>query len=401
MNLRTARGARSSSGDGPDGAADGDPAFEARDVHGVEAARDLAGLDGGGRRHRLTAGGPASGQSLQGPFHVGAGNGPAHPEHDPVGRSAPGGQRPHRGQRDRCPRVRRRERIAVEEPLQFDLGSVAVADDPRHRHVVAGACPVPPDRVGVQVGIPDDCREQFQPRAPVLRQHVQGEVGGVERLDHAQRRSQFGEAQRKGLSRPRRPARRQKMGQERRCPGLALGFVEPAERQRRGDTHQGVRCPGHDVGADAARRLEEGLGGIGGDEGRRAAENVARGRPVVLEDGAGAAGEGVVGIAGSQGEGGGGQDREDEQRCAVRWPAASACRSETGVPSRQHREREWRGVVADLRSACRSETGVPGRRAAHCSCPRSLDHAKSSQLGPLPSGGSARAVAITRLEGTK
>ena len=83
------------------------------------------------------------------------------------------------------------------------------------------------------------------------------------------------------------------------------------------------------------------------------------------------------------------RNREDEQRCAVRWPAASACRPEAGVPSRfcrpgmavcgfrgplgrrcrpeagaprrKRRAAEWRGVVADLRSACRPEVGVPSR----------------------------------------
>ena len=87
---------------------------------------------------------------------------------------------------------------------------------------------------------------------------------------------------------------------------------------------------------DASKKASAGSGGVNADG---PSCKLARGQPVVLEDGARAAGEGVVGAAGGRDEGGGDQNREGEQRCAVRRPAASACRSETGAPSRQHRER--------------------------------------------------------------
>ena len=135
--------------------------------------------------------------------------------------------------------------------------------------------------------------------------------------------------------------------------------------------------------------------------------------------------------------------REAEQRCVVRWPSARACRPEVGVPLPASREAERRCVVRwPAASACRPEVGVPSRpracsRAAvrgfaalsgcaaglkaptgrtggvrlparhpGCRCPNPHRPSpgrstKWSQLGPLPSGGSARAVAITRLEGTK
>ena len=76
------------------------------------------------------------------------------------------------------------------------------------------------------------------------------------------------------------------------------------------------------------------------------------------------------------------------------------CRPEAGAPNGFRRP----GLVAKRAFAARSgrgaglKTGAPG---LHRSSPRSFDQAKSSQLGPLPSGGSARAVAMTRLEGTK
>ena len=100
--------------------------------------------------------------------------------------------------------------------------------------------------------------------------------------------------------------------------------------------------------------------------------------------------------------------REAEQRGVVRWPSARACRPEVGVPWPASREAERRRVVRwPSARACRPEVGVPVP-VRHPRCRHPEPHrpspgrsTKSSQLGPLPSGGSARAVAITRLEGTK
>ena len=52
-------------------------------------------------------------------------------------------------------------------------------------------------------------------------------------------------------------------GQEGGRADLAFGLVEPAQRQGGREAHQRIRGCGHDVGPDAARRLEEGLTRIG------------------------------------------------------------------------------------------------------------------------------------------
>ena len=83
-----------------------------------------------------------------------------------------------------------------------------------------------------------------------------------------------------------------------------------------------------------------------------------------------------------------------ERRYVVRWPSARACRPEVGVPVPASREAERRRVVRWPVRHPRGRCSGRHRRSPGRST-------KSNQLGPLPSGGSARAVAITRLEGTK
>ena len=183
-------------------------------------------------------------------------------------------------------------------------------------------------------------------------------MGGVESLHHAQRRAQFSEAQRERTARAHGASRRDEVGQESSRAGLAFGLVQPAQRQGGRDAHQRVRCCRHDVGPDAARRLEEGLTRIG--RGKRAGleREVTRVRPVVVEDGPRAAGEGVVGVASGEGERSGGQDHSGngfpyQPLDKVTCPPSGVRRGRGTHAGRAPRHRHWfrAPARADRRSA--------------------------------------------------